>query len=68
MANPTEMAMTKLKRQGRYLQDRTRYVNIVRCQSDPGTLTAYSHTDWAGCKTTTKSTSWKYYNAGLAHL
>jgi hypothetical protein len=57
MATPTELAMTKLKRLGRYLQDHKRYVKKYRYQCNPKQLTIYSDTDWAGCRTTRKSTS-----------
>ena len=40
-----------------------RYVKIFRYQKNHNKLTAYSDTDWAGCKTTRKSTS-----GGLAML
>ena len=57
MSSPSEVAMIKLKRLGRYLQDHRRYVNVFRHQANPKSLTIFSDTDWAGCRTTRKSAS-----------
>ena len=56
MSAPTELAMTALKRLGRYLIGKPRLVFRYPFQ-DAGTIECYSDTDWAGCPKTRKSTS-----------
>ena len=46
-----------LKRVGRYLAGRPRAVSTFRWQDSSSTVTAYSDSDWAGCRDTRKSTS-----------
>ena len=57
MSSPSVVAMIKLKRLGRYLQDHRRYVSVFGYQANPKGPTIFSDTDWAGCRTTRKSTS-----------
>ena len=56
MSSPTELAMTALKRLGRYLIGKPRLVFRYPYQ-DANTVGCYSDTDWAGCPRTRKSTS-----------
>ena len=56
MSAPTELAMTALKRLGRYLIGKPRLVFRYPYQ-DASTVDCYSDTDWAGCPRTRKSTS-----------
>ena len=46
-----------LKRVGRYLKFRPRATYLYRWQKTPSDFVAYSDTDWAGCRSTRKSTS-----------
>ena len=46
-----------LKRVGRYLLHRPRVTFLYEWQSPPKELTIFTDTDWAGCRTTRKSTS-----------
>ena len=56
MSSPTELAMTALKRLGRYLIGKPRLVFRYPYQ-DANAVDCYSDTDWAGCPRTRKSTS-----------
>ena len=56
MSSPTELAMTALKRLGRYLVGKPRMVFKYGFQS-ADSIDCYSDTDWAGCPKTRKSTS-----------
>ena len=56
MSSPTELAMSALKRLGRYLIGKPRLVFRYPFQ-EAGTVDCYSDTDWAGCPRTRKSTS-----------
>ena len=56
MSSPTELAMTALKRLGRYLAGKPRMVFKYGFQS-ADSIDWYSDTDWAGCPKTRKSTS-----------
>ena len=55
MSSPTELAMTALKRFGRYLIGKPRLV--FRPFQEARAIACYSDTDWAGCPRTRKSTS-----------
>ena len=57
MARPTKGDWTRLKRLGRYLAGRPRLRVLFEWQSPARDITAYSDADWAGDKTTRKSTS-----------
>ena len=56
MAKLTDLAMSALKRLGRYLKSRPRLVFTLPFQS-ASTWDVYSDTDWAGCPRTRKSTT-----------
>ena len=56
MANPTDVAMTALKRLGRYLKAKPRLVLKFDFQS-ASRWEVYTDTDWAVCPRTPKSTS-----------
>ena len=56
MSAPTELAMTALRRLGRYLIGKPRLVFRYPYQ-DANTVDCYSDTDWAGCPKTRKYTS-----------
>ena len=56
MSSPTELAMTALKRFGRYLIGKPRLVFRYPFQ-EARAIDCYSDTDWAGCPRTRKSTS-----------
>ena len=57
MAAPTRGGWRKLKRLGRYLVGKPRAILRYELQEEPGMLTGFSDSDWAGCKRTAKSTS-----------
>ena len=57
MASPTEGCWNKLKQLVKYLKGRARAVQWFRWQCTPSVVTAFSDSDWAGCRTTRKSTS-----------
>ena len=56
MANPTDLSLRGVKRQGRYLKGRKRLVYTYPWQT-VSMVDVYSDTDWAGCVKTRKSTS-----------
>ena len=56
MAKPTYEDLHKLKRIARYLKHSPRMVFYWPFQSTPNEIIVYSDTDWAGCRTTRKST------------
>ena len=57
MARPMVGDWAKLKRIGRYLLGRPRLVSLFAFQPPTLTVTAYTDSDWAGCKKTGRSTS-----------
>jgi len=57
MACPTMRSWKKLKRIVRYLVRRPRVVNFYDFQDHVEELTVFADANWAGCKTTRKSTS-----------
>ena len=57
MAHPTKGDMQRLKRLGRYLIGKPRLQQWYNWQLAQHTVTAFSDADWAGCKTTRKSTT-----------
>ena len=57
MAAPTVGAWRKLKRLARYLLGETRVVTRYDWQGEGHDLDGFSDSDWAGCRTTGKSTS-----------
>ena len=67
MSKPVNGDWAALKRLGRYLISRPRVVHLFRWQERPTTLTAFSDSNWAGCKRTRKSTSGACYMHG-SHL
>ena len=64
MAKPRDEDWHALKRLGRYLIGRSRYVSVFKRQSRPSHLTVWVDTDWAGCRMTRKSTSGGVAEAG----
>ena len=57
MATPREEDWSLLKRIGRYLKGAPRLVYWYQFQNMPSKLDTFSDSDWAGCKTTRRSTS-----------
>ena len=57
MARPTRAHWHRLKRFGRYLVGSPRTVVKYDSQGHEKEITGYSHSDWAGCRVTGKSTS-----------
>ena len=57
MSKPRNKDWDKLKRIGRYLLHVPRLVHCYKWQQGPQYLSAYSDSDWAGCRDTRKSTS-----------
>ena len=57
MARPVALDWVKLKRLARYLAGKPRYVQRYEWQHFPSHLDAFADSDWAGDKTTRKSTS-----------
>ena len=57
MAKPTRGAWEKLKRLGRYLIDMRRTVMKYPWQGQEDNIETHIDSDWAGCRTTGKSTS-----------
>ena len=57
MSKPTRRAMAKLKELARYLKGRPEVALVYEFQYEPGCLTVYVDSDWAGCHRTRKSTS-----------
>ena len=57
MANPKESDLEGLKRMGRYLQGRMRYVILYHVQRDIYSVNSFSDSDWAGDRKGAKSTS-----------
>lgn len=56
MATPCEGDMERIKRLGRYLRGKPRFIQWFEWQPAVETVVAYSDVDRAGCKTTRKST------------
>ncbi len=57
MSKPLVGDWVKLNRIGRYLVGRPRLVSLFAWQAPTLTVTAYTDSDWAGCKLTGRSTS-----------
>ena len=57
MANPLRSDLLKLRRLARYLIGRPRVVTHFQFQGEVDELSAFSDSDWAGCRRTAKSTS-----------
>ena len=57
MAKPPKGDWDKLIRLGRYLKGAPRCVQVYEWQEEGAALVGYSDSDWAGCRTTAKSTS-----------
>ena len=57
MSAPTKRDFGKLVRLGQYLKRRPRAILWFEYQDAPETMLTMSDTDWAGCKTTRRSTS-----------
>jgi hypothetical protein len=57
MSAPRIGDMDALKHIGKYLLRRPRATYMYKFQSEPSEFTVYSDTDWAGCRSTRKSTS-----------
>ena len=56
MSSPTQLALTALKRLGRFIEGKPRLIFKYKWQS-ASVIDVYSDTDWAGCPKTRKSTS-----------
>ena len=57
MARPRVCDWPALKRMGRYLKGAQRYVQMFAWQSLAEVVDTYTDSDWAGCKSTCRSTS-----------
>ena len=57
MSAPRAGDMEGLKHIGKYLLRRPRATYMYKFQAEPSEFTVYSDTDWAGCRSTRKSTS-----------
>ena len=57
MARPSRADLQRLKRLVRYLVGKPRVVWTFACQSPATEITAFSDSDWAGCRRTARSTS-----------
>ena len=57
MSRPTTKGMKKLKRLARYLVEVPEVEIVFRADGEEDWMDAYSDSDWAGCKSTRKSTS-----------
>ena len=57
MAKPCQGDWAALKRIGRYLKGAPRLVQHFRWQKMPEAVSVFTDSDWAGCKTTCRSTS-----------
>ena len=57
MSAPTEADYEKLKRLGRYLVERPKYVQRFEYQRDVHALNCFTDSNWAQCEATRKSTS-----------
>ena len=64
MSAPKNGSWAALKRIGRYLLGRPRVVTRYVWQEPRGDLTAYSDSNWAGCRETRKSTSGACFMVG----
>ena len=67
MSDPSEVDWEMLRRFARYLVGRPRLRIVYPHQNDPGHLTCYTDSDWAGCQLTRRSTSGGMLMRG-AHL
>ena len=57
MANPRQGDWAALKRIGRYLKGSPRLIQHFRWQQMPETVDVFTDSDWAGCRSTCRSTS-----------
>ena len=57
MSKPTRQCWAKLKRLAKYLAGKPRVVQHFEWQEDAKMICTYSDSDWAGCRTSRKSTS-----------
>ena len=57
MSNPTRGDLQRLKRLARYLKGKPRLIMLYRWQPRQTKVVTYSDADWAGCRTTRKSTT-----------
>ena len=57
MANPRQGDWAALKRIGRYLKGSPRLVQHFRWQKMPESVDVFTDSDWAGCRSTCRSTS-----------
>ena len=57
MARPCNGDWQMLKRIGRYLVGAPRFEQLFKWQSAPTHISVFTDSDWAGCKTTCRSTS-----------
>ena len=67
MSKPWNRNWEPIKRAARYLLHVPRLVHFYKWQEEPRYLSAYSDSDWAGCRETRKSTSGACFMHG-AHL
>ena len=68
MSNPLLRDWLPLKRIGRYLKGRPRMIIMYAWQDEPAGITAYSDSNWAGCRDTRKSTSGAVFLNGKHYL
>ena len=57
MQSPSKQDWARLERVALYLKHRPRLLQWFVFQPDPGRVTGYTDTDWAGCVTTRRSTT-----------
>lgn len=57
MSAPRESHMQKIKNIGKYLKGKPRMISIFKWQTLPDILTTFTHSDWAGCIKSARSTS-----------
>ena len=57
MSNPSQQSFTRLKRLARYLKHERQWGQIFKYEKIGEEVTAFTDSDWAGCKETRKSSS-----------